>query len=137
MKTLVSAIAFTFVTFLLLPALSTKAILPDSVDYKQAQSSAKSNLQTCLNNKGTRINGKCILFYAVSTENSEVYKLVNGKWQAATLQMFDSQIADGKISSIAVIKFDKEWAYDFTNNKTPGRKLFRLRMSTINYNYGC
>jgi hypothetical protein len=137
MKILVSTIAFTSIIFAFLPILPTKAILPDSLDYKQAQSSAKSSLQTCRNNKGTRINGKCILFYAVSTENSEVYKLVNGNWQTATLQMFDSQIADGKISSIAVIKFDKEWAYGFTNNKTPGRKLFRLRMSTIHYNYGC
>jgi hypothetical protein len=137
MKNLASVIALISIGCIFLPISPTKAILPDSIDYKQAQSSARSNLQTCRNNKGTRINDKCILFYAVSTENSEVYKLVNGDWQLAKLQMFDSQIADGKISSIAVVKFDKEWAYGFTNNKTPGKKLFRLRMSTIHYNYGC
>jgi hypothetical protein len=127
-------ISIASISFSISPA---KAILPDSSDYKQAQSSAKYNLKTCKANKGNKINGKCVLFSAISDENSEVYKLVNGNWQPAKLQMFDSPIASGKISSIEVIKFDKEWAYGFTNNKTPGKKLFRLRMSTIHYNYGC
>jgi hypothetical protein len=137
MKKLVSLIAFTAIAFISLPILSTKAILPDSTDYKQAQLAAKSNLRACRNKKDTRVNGECILFYAISTENSEVYKSVDGNWQPAKLQMFDSPIGDGKISAISVVKFDKEWAYGFTSNKTPGRKLFRLRMSTIHYNYGC
>lgn len=137
MKNLVSFIAFTSIVFISLPISSAKAILPNSLDYKQAKSSAKDNLKACTNHKGTKINDKCILFYAISDENSEVYKLVNGNWQPVKLQLFDSPISDGRISSIAIIKFDKEWAYGFTNNKTPGKKLFRLRMSTIHYNYGC
>ncbi len=113
------------------------AILPNSPDYKQAQTAAKSNLKSCKNkNNNYRINGKCILFNAISDENSEVYKRVNGNWQPVKLQMFDSQLF-GRISSIQVTKFDEEWAYGFTHNKTPGQQLFRLRMSTISYNYGC
>ncbi len=130
----VTLVSTAFISFSILPA---KAILPDSSDYKQAQSSAKINLRTCRTNKGTKINGKCILFGAVSNEGSEIYKLVNGNWQPAKLQMFKSIVLDVKISSIEVIKFDKEWAYGFTNNKTPGKQLFRFRMSTIHYNYGC
>ncbi len=137
MKKLVSLIVCTSIAFIALPILPTKAILPDSAEYKQAQLAAKSSLKACKTKKGTRINGECILFYAISTENSEVYKSVDGNWQPAKLQMFDYPIADGKISAISVVKFDKEWAYGFTSNKTPGRKLFRLRMSTIHYNYGC
>ena len=136
MKNLISFTTLISIASIFFPVSPVKAILPDSLDYKQAQSSAKYNLKTCKANKGTRINGKCTLFNAISDESSEVYKLVNGNWQPAKLQMFDSQVF-GKISSIEIIKFDKEWAYGFTNNKTPGKQLFRFRMSTIHYNYGC
>jgi hypothetical protein len=136
MKNLVSftvLISITSISFSILPA---KAILPNSSDYRQAQSSAKYNLKNCRANKNTKINGQCPLFSAISDDKSEVYKLVDGQWQSAKLQMFDNSIF-GKVSLVAIIKFDKEWAYGFTDNKTPGKQLFRFRMSTIHYNYGC
>jgi hypothetical protein len=136
MKKLISIITFTSIAFIFSPILSTKAILPDSLEYKQAKTSAKTNLKACENSKGSKINGNCVLFSAISDENSEVYKLVDGNWQSTKLQMFDSSVF-GRISAIEVVRFDKEWAYGFTNNKTPGEKLFRIRMSTIHYNYGC
>jgi hypothetical protein len=136
MNFLVPLTTFVSIAFTFLSVLPTKAILPDSPEYKLAQTTAKNNLKACKNNKGSKINGKCVLFSAISDENSEVYKLVDRNWQSTKLQMFDSSIF-GKISSIEVIRFDKEWAYGFTNNKAPGEKLFRIRMSTIHYNYGC
>ena len=123
-------------TYICFSTVSVKAILPDSSEYKQAQLSAKTSLKTCRTNKGIKINSECVLFYAISDENSEVYKLVDGNWQANRLRMFDNPIF-GKVSLIQVVKFDREWAYGFTYNETPGKKLFRLRMSTIHYNYGC
>lgn len=114
------------------------AISPDSPDYKQALISAESGVKSCKKNKTrNRINGSCILFQAISNEKSEVSKLVNDIWQPVELQLFDSPIFDGKISVINIIKFDDKWAYGYTHNKSPGKQLFRLRMSTIHYNYGC
>jgi hypothetical protein len=114
------------------------AISPDSSDYKQVLISAESGVKACKKNKTqNRINGNCILFQAISHEKSEVYKFVNGIWQPVELQLFDSPVFDGKMSVINIIKFDSKWAYGYTNNKSPGKQLFRLRMSTIHYNYGC
>ncbi len=114
------------------------AISPDSLDYKQALISAESGVKSCKKNKTqNRINGNCILFQAISNEKSEVYKLVNGIWQPVELQLFDSPVFDGKMSAINIIKFDNKWAYGYTHNKSPGKQLFRLRMSSIHYNYGC
>lgn len=126
-------ISIIFISLSILPAV---AILPDSADYKQAQISAKTNLKNCRKNPNVKVNERCSLFQAISDENSEVYKLVDGSWQPAKLQMFDSSIF-GRISLIEVVEFDKGWAYGFTHNKTLGNKLFRFRMSTIHYNYGC
>jgi hypothetical protein len=137
MKNLVLSIALTSITFIALFAPPVKAILPDSSDYKQAKESEAINLKACKkNSKNTRINGSCILFYGISSENSEVYRRINGAWQPVKLKMFDNPIF-GKVSLINIIKFDKEWAYGFTSNKTPGHELFRFRMNTISYNYGC
>jgi hypothetical protein len=130
------AVLFTIITASFFSISPAEAILPDSLDYKQSQSSAKYNLKNCKANKRTRVNGKCALFNTISHEKSEVYKLVDRNWQPAKLQLFDSPVF-GKISSVEIVKFDKEWAYWFTNNKTPGKQLFRFRMSTIHYNYGC
>lgn len=136
MKNLAAFIALNSIVFISSSILPATAILPDSIDYQQAQTSAKFNLKTCRKNPSVKINGKCLLFAAISNENSEVYKLIDGSWQPTKLQMFDNEIF-GRVSLIDVVEFDREWAYGYTNNKTLGKKLFRFRMSTINYNYGC
>jgi hypothetical protein len=136
MKNSASFIIVTSIAFIFSSILPATAISPNSTDYKQAQTSAKINLKACRKNPSVKVNGKCSLFNAISDENSEAYKLVDGNWQHTKLQMFDNAIF-GRVSLIEIVEFDKEWAYGFTNNKTLGKKLFRFRTSTIHYNYGC